>query len=342
MARTPFTSLQIGLLAVLIIISAVFAVKYFYVQTYLRPSIAYVDLDVHTPQEIGLLGCYDNNLIIKNGNVGEWDENIREIGNVVYSPHLNKYMFFYSGYSGEYDQNNVFVGMAISQDGISWEKQDKIDLQLAAEDPYAVISEGEIYLFFEDKEEVPFRRVSLATSEDGIHWDIVKRGVINPVPDSSWQNIDVSSPVVVRCRDRWAMIYEGRGKNSSGMIGYAVSTNLIDWSQEEEPVFKARAHAWRSHWDVYIAPDDVVYADGMFIMTYHGFGKRNGWQSGLAASRDLVNWNRVHDYPIHPSSTLMLMQRGRELLFIAGLNETNDVRFWRPLRIHELERNPNK
>lgn len=263
-------------------------------------------------QEIKLDSDMQSNFIINAGNSSSWDEHIREIGNIIYNPISEEYFFFYSGYNGEYAQNNVFVGMAYSNDGIKWEKYGKI-LNLSAEDTYLIIHNDTFYMFFEDKEEVPFRRVSLATSKDGRNWEVVKRGVINPSRFRfSWQHQDVSSPVVVRIEEGWVLIYEGRGLFNQGKFGYAFSKDLVNWKKKTYPIFSGG-----SYWDHHVVPDDIIFYNESYIISYHGYNKEIGdWQSGLAISNDLKHWETLTKDPISESETMMLNKNQSMLNFI--------------------------
>lgn len=264
------------------------------------------------------LSNMNNSVLIYSGEVSEWDESIREIGNIVYNPKINEYLFFYSGNKGEYNQNNVFIGMAYSKDGLNWEKYGKI-LDLSAEDPYVIIYNNTFYMFFEDKEEVPFKRISLAKSSDGREWEIVKKGVLNPVL-FGWQSQDVSSPIILRYDNNWIMLYEGRGFFNQGKIGYATSNDLINWDKKCLPVFSGE-----SYWDNHVVPDDIVLYKDNYILSYHGYDKKlEGWQSGLAISNDLKNWKILTEKPISDSDTIMMIKDESQINFIEeGDKEVN-------------------
>ena len=68
------------------------------------------------------LSKMNSSVLVYSGNSSDWDEHIREIGNIVYNLNTKQYLLFYSGHNGEYKQNNVFVGMAYSNDSINWKK----------------------------------------------------------------------------------------------------------------------------------------------------------------------------------------------------------------------------
>jgi len=270
-------------------------------------------------REIKLNESLDNKLIISAGSSNSWDEHIREIGNIIYNPQTKEYLFFYPAHNGEYKQNNVFVGMAYSKDGINWEKYGKV-LNLSAEDPYVILYNNTFYMFFEDKDEVPFRRTSLATSQDARNWTVIKRGIINPNL-IGWQSQDVSSPVVLQVDNGWVLIYEGRGSLKRGSLnqgkfGYAFSKDLIDWEKKKCPIFSGG-----SYWDNHVVPDDIIQYENNYIISYHGYNKKiEDWQSGLAISKDLKKWKTLTNDPISDSSTIMLSKDNLQIKFI----EEND------------------
>lgn len=253
----------------------------------------------------------NNSVLINSGNSSNWDEHIREIGNIVYNPNTKQYLSFYSGHNGEYKQNKVFVGMAYSDDGVTWEKYGKVT-NFSAEDPYVVLKDNTFYMFFEDKDEVPFRRISLAISQDAKNWTILKRGIINPNRFIfGWQSQDVSSPLVFLNGDEWIMLYEGRGFLNNGKIGYASSKDMVNWEKMNNPVFSGG-----SYWDNYVVPDDIIKDGNNYIISYHGYNKKTDWQSGLAISEDLKKWKVVQKEPISEANTVMIANLNNSIILL--------------------------
>jgi predicted GH43/DUF377 family glycosyl hydrolase len=255
----------------------------------------------------------NSSVFIYSGNSSDWDEYIREIGNLFYNPNKDKYFFFYSAHNEEYKENNVFVGMAYSNDGITWEKYGKVT-NFSAEDPYVVLKDNIFYMFYEDKGEVPFRRINLAISEDATHWILLKKGILNPSP-IGWQSQDVSSPIVIFNGEEWIMLYEGRSLFNHGEIGFATSKDLINWKKKSFPVFSGG-----NYWDNFAVPDDIFRYGDYYIMSYHGYNKRTGWQEGLLESTDLKNWKIFSQNPISNSDTIMFLRKDSGIGFI----EEND------------------
>jgi len=253
----------------------------------------------------------NSSMFIYSGNSSDWDEHIREIGNTVYNPNTKQYLFFYSGHDGDYKQNSVFVGMAYSNDGINWEKYGRVT-NFSAEDPYIILYNNTFYMFFEDKEEVPFRRISLATSQDAKNWTILKRGIVNPnIFILGWQSQDVSSPLVFLNGDEWIMLYEGRGFLNNGKIGIAYSKDLINWGKKKNPIFSGG-----SYWDNYVVPDDIIKDGNYYLMSYHGYNKKTDWQSGLAISNDLKKWKVVQKEPISEADTVMIANLNNSIILL--------------------------
>lgn len=285
--------------------------------------------DFQRLDEIDILQSFDGNLLIPSGEPGEWDEHIREIGNIVYHQTLKRYFFYYSGHQGTYTQTDVFVGMAYSDDGRQWHKFGRV-METGSEDPYVVLHNGTFYMFFEDKSESPFRKIDLAISEDGEKWKVIERGVIQPSLEG-WQSQDVSSPVVVQTDAGWLMLYEGRGPGNWGKIGYATSEDLLHWDQREEPIFEGSPSY---PWELYVVPDDVIYDGRQYVLTYHGCNKQSDWKSGIATSTDLLHWYRVNSFPIHPADTLMFAEFDSQVYLLAASKA--GVKLYRPLRGIEM------
>jgi predicted GH43/DUF377 family glycosyl hydrolase len=260
-------------------------------------------------------------LLVPCGSASDWDANMREIGNVLYEPNYpdtnQKYKAFYSGYNGDYEENNVYIGYAYSADGNNWTKVGKI-ISRSGEDPYVVDNNGAYYLYMEDKGWGPFHKgIRLYISNDCITWtdmgDVFDiQGGGNP-PD--WQTQDVSSPLVwIDNNGVWYLLYEGRGNGNEGLIGLATSTDGINWTRDgNDPVMGWGAPGT---WDESsVVPDDIMKIGDTYYLLYHGcsYPNKMGYWAGLATSVDLHTWNRYKWNPIQMSvhdGTLMFAQDG--------------------------------
>ena len=150
-------------------------------------------------------------------------------------------------------------------------------------------------------------KIGLATSHDGVHWEIANGG--RPVLDNGTQGTfddsGLAHPFVLRVGQRFMLWYggiDGRSGKDVGVgpphvrveqIGLATSTDGVHWKRENNgaPVLKIGA------------PDsiDAVQATGChiirrgdeFVMWY---GAYNGKHTiGLATSKDGIHWKKQND-----------------------------------------------
>jgi beta-1,2-mannobiose phosphorylase / 1,2-beta-oligomannan phosphorylase len=236
------------------------------------------------------IGGYTNNPVISKGTGADWDSGgIRELGNIFWDSDINKYVFSYSGYSGAYAGNNVYVGIATSPDGISWTKI--AHLARASEDPYIVKNGATYYLYCEDKDDVPFKNIRLFTSADLINW--ADQGDVLDVTALAWDSDDVSSPIVWIEGTTWYMLYEGRG-DTSGEIGLSTSADGLNWNKSaSNPVLSGTAGSSSSKitWITHLVPDSINKVNGIYYLTFHGYiPSRAKWVSGIATSSNLTTW----------------------------------------------------
>ncbi|MDY6834338.1 MAG: hypothetical protein SVY53_06000 [Chloroflexota bacterium] len=268
---------------------------------------------IRSLRKLGSIRAYSGNPVVSE-SPAEWDEHMREIGNVLYEPDAgeSKYKMTYSGYAGDYgDGTTVYVGGAISADGFSWTKTGKL-ITRALEDPYVVVVDGVYHLFAEDKADVPFRGLRRYHSSDFITW-VDDGDVFDPQgggdPDG-WESQDVSSPVVWHDGDIWYMLYEGRGNGYGGMIGLATSDDGLNWRREAtNPV---QGYGTPGEWDeANNVPDSLLELKGTYYMTYHGY--KDTYQSGISWGTTLLNWQRGEYNPIDTVETLMLFADGDDI-----------------------------
>jgi sucrose-6-phosphate hydrolase SacC (GH32 family) len=132
--------------------------------------------------------------VISSGDLGEWDSGFLIPCSVLLLED-GSYMMFYTGGTELASFNDFFIGMATSEDGISWEKYDD---PLTAEHPFAesdpvlrsgspgkwdgalvwmanvTAYQGGFRMYYSGSREnmrVEFKSIGYASSEDGIHWE---------------------------------------------------------------------------------------------------------------------------------------------------------------------------
>lgn len=133
-------------------------------------------------------------------------------------------------------------------------------------------------------------QIGLATSDDGVSW---KKDINNPVLSGSAGAWDESSgehaPFVLKENDTFKMWYEGSRGGVPRQLGYAISTNGIDWFKYAgNPVL----HAGPGAYDQDVAGHGSVLNDGgTYKIWYLAYGDQ-GVIIAYATSPDGFNWTK--------------------------------------------------
>lgn len=190
------------------------------------------------------------NPILKLGALGCFDEFGTYPVSVIRKD--SKLLAYYGGWTRcESVPFNVAIGCAVSNDnGVTFEKLGEGPiLSYSKEEPF-VISGPKIrfynnkwYLFYiagkkwilDNGKPEPVYKIRLAISDDGIVWSKVNRDIIESKLDDEAQ----ASPDVIFLNGIYHMFfcYRGsknyRGKENGYRIGYAYSTDLMNWTRDD-------------------------------------------------------------------------------------------------------------
>ncbi|MGE5351219.1 MAG: hypothetical protein ACM3P0_03995 [Acidobacteriota bacterium] len=147
----------------------------------------------------------------------------------------NGYKMYYAAFSNENPSSNS-VGLAVSQDGITWEKRAEPVFSVAT-DPNMCVSgivkkDGIYYMYYTST--TPLFNLNLAQSQDGIHWTKYSG---NPIllPEASWEMSGIVYPSVIYDGTKFMMIYDNWDRTG---FGIATSTDGITWKKDpKNPVF---------------------------------------------------------------------------------------------------------
>lgn len=182
------------------------------------------------------------------GSPGNWDSWAVHPGAVFVEGDLIKmYYCAWSNTNGRWD-----VGYATSLDGINWTKRNNPviiggswDFQMVAT---SVVKVNNLYyLYYYGKGSGNFK-VGLATSSDGINWTKHQGNPIMSVT-KNWENLGISSPSVIYENGIFKMVYGNVGVTVNNAIGYATSTDGINWNKDiNNPFFDiSKTHnSWAS------------------------------------------------------------------------------------------------
>jgi hypothetical protein len=268
------------------------------------------------------------------------DEFIREIGNVLYDPEdaAAPYKLVYSGYSGTYADNTVYVFAATSLDGVTWTKSGKLITPRSAEDPYLVKVADTYYLYVEDKEAVPFRNIRCYTSTDFSAW--TDQGDVLIYNGASWENRDVSSPAVLYDGGTFYLFYEGRSDaGNDGAIGLATSADGVTFTRHVgNPIITGYQIApGPAYWARHAVPDDIRKVGNRYVMTFHGWYERliatstysGTFYGAILTSRDLIHWEDALGHPVslpEPTSRNTLMYHECDgVLYVLSEDRANGI-----------------
>jgi hypothetical protein len=139
--------------------------------------------------------------------------------------------------------------------------------------------------------------VGYATSPDGITWTkYAGNPVLQPDPNSSaFDGHWITSPRVHFDGQRFHMFYTGVSSAIVGRIGYAYSSDGIQWTKNSTYVMDIGiSGAWD---EATVSPGDFRKVGSIWELWYDGKSNGGEWRTGYASANDSVHWSR------HPSMT---------------------------------------
>lgn len=232
---------------------------------------------------------------------------VREMGNIIYSELLGKYIVCWSQGLKPYS-NEIYVHIAVS-DYIDrdWQVIGQVTND-GSEDPYILEENGTLYLLVE-------RKIIGGSTNDG-HDDIglwkltdtsdLLNGwtdlgyALQKDPSKDWQSKDISSPTYIRKNGTSYLFFEGRGEidgvYQGGAIGLATSSGIEDVFTQEDLIFSGEGFHGRVADIDYvnsIVPDDIFKIADTYYLSCHGLIYEEGipsYYTVIIQSKDLINW----------------------------------------------------
>jgi len=171
--------------------------------------------------------------ILTPGKYGSWDGEAVEIGAVL--KENDYYKMYYTGSNSS--DGNWHIGLAISQDGINWNKLQEAILLAGQNEPQIHVDEvlkvNNTYFMYYTIRDFPNYSIGLATSQDGLTWTKQQ----NPILSSSfsWEGSGIYFPSVINDDGMLYMVYMNADNSKFGM---AKSTDGFIWNKlQDSPVF---------------------------------------------------------------------------------------------------------
>jgi predicted GH43/DUF377 family glycosyl hydrolase len=200
-------------------------------------------------------------------------------------------------YTGQNDATGLYcIGLALSQDGIRWEKYSDNPILKGDTSPSGwdqsvvypvVIFDGTKYWMWYSGMKESTSRTGLAVSNDGIHWEkSAFNPILNPGTSGTWDEYSASCAAVCKVDSLWYMIYvsSGSGAYTKASLGFAVSNDGINWNKyNSNPIMTPSSSiSWEN---ANLGRGTVLFKDNKFHFWYCAQNSSNGyWQSGYATS----------------------------------------------------------
>lgn len=197
------------------------------------------------------------------------------------------------------------IALVESRDGVKWTEPTIVLGPNAATDwekdinRPVVIKNGDRYQMWYTGQARGKSWIGYATSGDGRVW---RRESAKPVMSAEhpWEKVAVMCPHVAydsQARS-YRMWYSGGEQNEPNAIGYATSSDGLEWVKlRDNPVFRPDPkNSWEM--DRVTACQVIPQTDG-FVMFYIGFRDESHAQIGIARSKDgITDWKRHPSNPI--------------------------------------------
>lgn len=203
--------------------------------------------------------------IVDVGKHGSFDcAHVADPASVIFD---NKILLYYSGLSDGMREDAV--GLAISSDGVNFDKQEAPVLIGRA--PEVVLHDGLVHLFYVLPNIRGGYSIHLATSRDGKEFEERVEPVLEP-SFGHWDSLTVTTPRIFCHGEKYWMIYAGDSetRDTPKSFGLALSDNLVSWEKYGEPVFNVGA---KGAWDDGAIWFGTVHRHrGEFYLFYEGCG----------------------------------------------------------------------
>jgi len=162
-----------------------------------------------------------------------------------------------------------------------------------------VIFDGDVYRYYGGGFDGSSWGIGLWTSSNlATGWsEYEDNPVMTEGADNSWNVDGIGCSAVIVDGDTLRMWYAGLDQHNFDAIGYATSTDGVNWTEYEDNPVLERSGEWDS-WGIY-APYVIKNGD-TFEMWYSGVTINSPWahQIGYASSEDGINWTVSEENPI--------------------------------------------
>lgn len=187
---------------------------------------------------------YGSERVIHLGPEKEWDAEKVTSPTIIFDRSTQQYMMWYIG-NGVLDRSGL--GLATSSNGIDWSWDSSNLFEVTSSWAEGGLrsatvlegSDGKYHMWFSAQEWKGDEKIAIgyAISTDGKNWQLVQEQPVLEGEIGYWDTYSVDSPSVLEINGTYYMWYTGYEKEGAEpAIGYATSTNGIQWNKQTEPV----------------------------------------------------------------------------------------------------------
>jgi predicted GH43/DUF377 family glycosyl hydrolase len=117
--------------------------------------------------------------------------------------------------------------------------------------------------------------------------------ILSPDPSSPWEANSIFNPSVIFHNNLFHMHYRAQGHDLISRIGYAVSSDGVNWNRSPDPILKPENDRELGG----VEDPRITEIDGVFYMAYTAFSGKGSLNDALtpmfAKSDDLLEWERI-------------------------------------------------
>lgn len=212
---------------------------------------------------------FTENYIVDVGPKGSFDSNdALDPSAVVFN---NKVYLYYSAIGAGKDS----VGLAISDDGIKFEKYGKVCTGRA---PSVVAAKGKLFMIYQNDQGEGYKEFFLAESSDGIQFNPTTEKPVFMGAENGWDKF-IATPRIYKEHDEFIMIYGGSPdlNDQPDYFGIARSKDLINWEKHPgNPIFGLGAKGEEDGGAIWFPA--LVDIKSHYVIFYEGSRGRYAWE----------------------------------------------------------------
>jgi predicted GH43/DUF377 family glycosyl hydrolase len=229
--------------------------------------------------------------VLTRGSAGQWDA--VDVLNPSVLRQGDAYYNFFSGYDGK----TWHTGLAVSADGMVWDKEGRIlspdpstwEGRAIAANGSAIATDTGI-LYYYQAGDPP--QIALARSSNGHEWQRHGPPILPRGPYGSWDETGVGDPYVIRAGRNYYMFYLGQDRARRQRLGVAESEDGLTWYKlRNNPILELGPYP---AFDANGLGEPAVWTSrGYYWMLYTGRDSAEMRRLGMARSRDGVHWEKL-------------------------------------------------